>query len=94
MTPLRAAALLQLRPPFTAAEVRSAFNRRARETHPDSAGVAEFFDMSDLVLARDMLLQDSVGQNGTCRLCSGLGIVRGRLGALKCGQCRGTGEVT
>ena len=75
--------------------VRAAFARTVRAAHPDTAGTAPACGpaMSEIKLARDMLLFNLASRNKTCPLCDGHGTVRGRVGRKQCAACAGTGEV-
>lgn len=95
MTPAQAIALLGLPDgPLTADAVRSAFAKRVKCVHPDSAAetATVIVAVSTLKTARDVLLQEITNQNNACALCCGTGKVRGRIGMQGCSACEGTGE--
>jgi DnaJ-class molecular chaperone len=75
--------------------IRAAWARKVRITHPDTApDVAEAAksNIETISAARDLLLDLLTGQNATCKTCKGSGKVRGRMGAVDCYACNGTGE--
>lgn len=82
---------------INAASVNAAFRREVMKHHPDTQP-QELKRMSALTIdeikdARDFLLKNLSGNaDFTCKLCSGLGMVRAKIGWLKCSACKGTGE--
>ena len=76
-----------------AATIRSAFRHAAFRFHPDTTPmVSEVADFDKLRSARDLLLSLTKSLHKACKLCHGRGKVPGRLGAVTCGACGGTGE--
>lgn len=94
MTREQALELLGLRGEPDSATIRSAFRAAAFRFHPDAAGaiVSKTADFDKLRKARDLLLSLTVAPSKACKLCQGRGRVPGRLGAVICGACQGTGE--
>lgn len=86
--------LLQLRPTYDVSTIKAAFARRCRESHPDTfdAGGDPTVTIDALQAARDVLLQAALGMNRACKLCRGVGQVRGSVGWRRCGACKGTGD--
>lgn len=80
---------------LTADIVTEAFRREAKRVHPDSPSrtmQGPAMDMDLLTIARDFLLKN-LGSNDdfACKLCGGLGMVRAKIGWLRCAACKGTG---
>lgn len=85
---------------FTESDVKSAFNRAVRLSHPDTGGglgnAAQNIERAKK--ARDLLLR-RVGtadlNDGTCDTCKGTGSVRARTNmfvTITCKPCKGSGK--
>lgn len=75
--------------------IRAAWARKVRVSHPDTAEDVRAEAAANIKkygVARDLLLAVIADQNRTCALCKGSGKVRGRVGAVDCHGCSGTGE--
>lgn len=97
MTQHEAMAALDCFPPACASvrHIRAAWAAKVRVTHPDTSPdiAAQAADnIKRYSMARDVLLQHVDDENGTCKTCKGTGKVRGRVGAVDCHSCSGTGE--
>lgn len=93
MKPDLAAALLRPENSVDMASVKAAFAARCREMHPDTTPDAtDRVAIGMLQEARNVLLNDIAQKNNACKLCRGVGKVRGAIGYRKCGACAGTGE--
>jgi hypothetical protein len=67
-----------------------AFTGKVKLDHPDNGGPGH--GITKLKEARDILRQVVAGANNRCKTCSGAGIVRGKVGAVTCAACKGTGD--
>jgi DnaJ-class molecular chaperone len=75
--------------------VTEAFRAQAKNIHPDSPSrtmQGPAADLSLLTIARKTLLDSLSGADFACKLCGGSGKVRGRMGLVVCGPCKGTGD--
>ena len=83
---------------LTPALIMEAFRASAKANHPDvmTAEVAKHaaVDMDKLTTAKKTLLDMLSGADFACKLCGGSGKVRGRMGLVQCGPCKGTGDRT
>lgn len=82
---------------LTATRIRAAFARAVRDAHPDTANDSQDAAerIASLQEARDLLLSEhdsTLYHNRACKVCSGSGKVRARLGVTACSACGGTGE--
>lgn len=91
MTPTRAAELLAVPESADALQVQQAYRAAVKQAHPDT-GPANGVSIKDLQMARDVLIERVVMQNNACRLCDGVGKVRGVMGWRECSACDGKGE--
>lgn len=69
--------------------VQTAFRRAVVENHPDKGGEAT--NIGVYQTAKKVLLDNLVDADSTCKLCGGLGTVRGTMGHRACVACSGTG---
>src|SRR5579863_726918 len=72
-----------------------AFRAAAKAGHPDSADYSadhHIHNMNALTTAKKTLLDSLSGADFSCKLCGGSGMVRGRMGLVQCGPCKGTGD--
>jgi hypothetical protein len=80
--------------------IMEAFRARCKECHPDtysgddSVSIVPLYTMDQLTTARKTLLDSLMGADFACKLCGGSGKVRGRMGLVQCGPCKGTGDKT
>lgn len=75
---------------YTSADVQQAFVRAVKEKHPD-AGAVPGVDIGELVVAKDLLLDNQPGEFA-CPQCDGRGRINlGGVGTVKCGRCNGEG---
>lgn len=89
----QALALLGLQDGAPAPAVRAAYATAVRASHPDTAdGQPSGIPIAELKAARDLLLAGVATR--PCKVCGGVGSIRGRLGAVTCTSCRGTGDET
>jgi hypothetical protein len=88
--------------------VTEAFRARCKECHPDTVAQAmdnmkakqaadtdspvTVWTMDKLTTARKTLMDALSGADFACKLCGGSGKVRGRMGLVVCGPCKGTGD--
>lgn len=86
--------LLNLKPTYDVAAIKTAFAQRVKEFHPDTAApeILTVFSIKQLKEARDVLVEAAAELNRACKLCRGAGRVRGAMGLRKCGACNGTGD--
>lgn len=99
VTPGQAKEVLGLVPmgrEMTALDVRHAWNEAVKANHPDTITKDDsariVYSMAHLTEARDLLLAVLAGSDRACKFCKGTGKVRGRLGAVDCVTCKGTGD--
>ena len=94
MTHEEALHLLALKPTYSPDIIRQAFANACKVSHPDTAETLESnqVSMSQLKEARDVLLEAAAGLGRACKLCRGVGQVRGAIGVRKCSACNGTGD--
>lgn len=73
--------------------VMEAFRARVKLAHPDTAPGAclERPLVQDLLCAKKILLAQLTDADSACKLCSGVGMVRGTVGYRACVACKGTG---
>lgn len=86
-----------LTPDCPVQNVRAAFASAVRAVHPDTADIitngSDHPSVSQLKLARDLLI-DEIENHGTkCPICKGKGCVKGRIGVTSCQRCEGTGRL-
>lgn len=86
-------ALAEMRP----ADVRAAWAHAVQMHHPDTAITTVDSErvalmLETLIKARDCLLDVMAKRERACKFCHGTGKVRGRLGAVACVNCAGTGD--
>lgn len=73
--------------------LQRAFKEAAKAAHPDAGGTDETMRA---VLSAKAAVKEAMGRALTgahCRLCKGTGVVRGRIGSVRCEQCGGSGNV-
>lgn len=77
--------------------VMVAYRDAVRAAHPDTA--PECYDrnqaaneIKELQEARDVLLHAIAKRDNACQVCSGTGMVQGRIGVRRCDACAGTGD--
>lgn len=87
----QALALLGITGEATPALVALAFRRRVMAGHPDT-GDGSICDMTLLMQAKKVALSDPETSNSACMLCQGAGMVRARVGSVRCFACNGTGD--
>ena len=83
---------------LTPALIMEAFRKAAWKHHPDGQGEAfgpgAAADIDKLTTAKKTLLDMLSGADFACKMCGGSGKVRGRMGLVQCGPCKGTGDRT
>lgn len=83
---------------MTPSGVKKAWAAAVTAAHPDTEGnwhvrpTDAATQIATLTTARDLLLSVIAGSDRACKLCKGLGKVRGRFGARDCIACKGTGD--
>lgn len=66
------------------------FRRAVMQGHPDTGGALS--DMSRLLEAKKVALEEPKAANSACVLCRGAGKVRAKMGTVPCVACKGTGD--
>lgn len=89
MTRNEAAAMLGVSQAATTEEIKAAFAAGVKGAHADTAGTSDAGLISNLKIARNVMLET---ETPPCPMCRGRGRVRQRWGHVECSGCKGTGD--